>query len=245
MADISIFDLPDVGGPPVAADVIPFVDTTDTSESPEGTTKKMTVAELFTRPTLVTPVLFGTLPSGVTAPLVLSDGTTGAGSSGVPTGTDVGTWVSATVSAATVDQYCGYALLKVTTAGAHNISTQRAHAWATHTSGTVTAIQALTAVAEAGGNGGTVGAANAIIAAVSASTGATITEARGLLIGVQSSTGTIGTLVGIQIGAMTAGATNYAIRTDSGNILFGSLPTSSAGLAAGCLWNNSGVIHIV
>ena len=36
-----------------------------------------------------------------------------------------------------------------------------------------------------------------------------------------------------------------AIETTAGKIVFGGLPTSSAGLPTGALWNNSGVINIV
>jgi len=42
----------------------------------------------------------------------------------------------------------------------------------------------------------------------------------------------------------TGAATNYAIKSD-GNINMTNLPTSSAGLSAGDLWNNAGVINIV
>lgn len=41
------------------------------------------------------------------------------------------------------------------------------------------------------------------------------------------------------------GATHYFINAASGRVLLGGLPTSSAGLATGEIWNNSGVINIV
>ena len=57
------------------------------------------------------------------------------------------------------------------------------------------------------------------------------------------------TLVGLEVnatytnGAFT-GVKNYAIKT-TGNINMSSLPTSSAGLSAGDLWNNLGILNIV
>lgn len=44
---------------------------------------------------------------------------------------------------------------------------------------------------------------------------------------------------------LTAAADYRAIHTTQGNIVFENLPTSSAGLPTGALWNNSGVINIV
>jgi len=44
---------------------------------------------------------------------------------------------------------------------------------------------------------------------------------------------------------LTAAADFRAIETTNGKIVFGNLPTSSAGLPTGALWNNSGVINIV
>ena len=44
---------------------------------------------------------------------------------------------------------------------------------------------------------------------------------------------------------LTAAADFRAIETTNGRIVFGNLPTSSAGLPTGALWNNSGVINIV
>lgn len=41
------------------------------------------------------------------------------------------------------------------------------------------------------------------------------------------------------------GATHYAIHTEAGRVRFENLPTSSAGLSSGDLWNNLGVLMIV
>jgi hypothetical protein len=59
-----------------------------------------------------------------------------------------------------------------------------------------------------------------------------------------------GTATGISRGlyvnpTLTAAADFRAIETTNGKIVFGNLPTSSAGLPTGALWNNSGVINIV
>jgi len=53
------------------------------------------------------------------------------------------------------------------------------------------------------------------------------------------------TVYGLRIQNQTGGTTNYAIYTDGGNVRFGSLPTSSAGLAAGSIWNDGGTLKIV
>jgi hypothetical protein len=44
---------------------------------------------------------------------------------------------------------------------------------------------------------------------------------------------------------LTSAADFRAIETARGNVVFGNLPTSSAGLPSGALWNNGGVINIV
>jgi hypothetical protein len=44
---------------------------------------------------------------------------------------------------------------------------------------------------------------------------------------------------------ITAAADYRAIETEQGNVLFKNLPTSSAGLPTGAIWNNGGVLNIV
>jgi hypothetical protein len=56
--------------------------------------------------------------------------------------------------------------------------------------------------------------------------------------------GTITTAYGLYVNPITAGGTNYAIYTGGGRINFQSLPTSSAGLAAGTIWNDSGTLKV-
>lgn len=70
MPNISIFDLSAATAAPVAAAVLPIVDTADTFESPEGTTKKLTVTQLFTSPTF-TPTTGVLLSAATTAGSVL------------------------------------------------------------------------------------------------------------------------------------------------------------------------------
>jgi len=55
---------------------------------------------------------------------------------------------------------------------------------------------------------------------------------------------TVTTVYGIRIQNQTGGTTNYAIHTDGGYVRFGSLPTSSAGLPQGTIWNDSGTLKI-
>jgi len=44
---------------------------------------------------------------------------------------------------------------------------------------------------------------------------------------------------------LTAAADFRAIETTAGKVIFGNLPTSSAGLPSGAIWNNAGVVNIV
>jgi hypothetical protein len=44
---------------------------------------------------------------------------------------------------------------------------------------------------------------------------------------------------------LTSAADFRAIETTNGKVIFGNLPTSSAGLPTGAIWNNGGVINIV
>jgi hypothetical protein len=56
--------------------------------------------------------------------------------------------------------------------------------------------------------------------------------------------GTISSFTGLKIEDQTAAAINYAIYTGAGLVRLGGLPTSSAGLDAGTLWNNSGAVRV-
>lgn len=53
----------------------------------------------------------------------------------------------------------------------------------------------------------------------------------------------ITTVYGLNIENQTGGGTNYAIKCNGGQVNLG-LPTSSAGLTAGSLWSNSGVVTV-
>jgi hypothetical protein len=44
---------------------------------------------------------------------------------------------------------------------------------------------------------------------------------------------------------LTAAADFRAIETTNGKVIFGNLPTSSAGLPTGAIWNDAGTIKIV
>ena len=59
-----------------------------------------------------------------------------------------------------------------------------------------------------------------------------------------------GTATGITRGlyinpTLTAAADFRAIETARGNVVFGNLPTSSAGLPTGAIWNDAGTLKIV
>jgi hypothetical protein len=75
----------------------------------------------------------------------------------------------------------------------------------------------------------------------------TLAEAAGIYVNTPSlgAGSAITTLYGVFIANQTGAGTNYALKTNGGRVGLGSLPTSASGLAAGDLWNNSGVVHIV
>jgi hypothetical protein len=110
-----------------------------------------------------------------------------------------------------------------------------------------------TAVKIVAGGGVTVAANNDIVAGVLVNSSIAITAAaftgvvyRGMWIRNPTvSSGTIAENYGLYIDAMTSGTTDYAIRTLGGLIRFTGLPVSAAGLAAGTLWNNAGVVNVV
>lgn len=54
MADVPISGLTALSAAPAAADLLATVDVSDTSQAPTGTTKKITIARLFTTPTITT-----------------------------------------------------------------------------------------------------------------------------------------------------------------------------------------------
>jgi hypothetical protein len=57
---------------------------------------------------------------------------------------------------------------------------------------------------------------------------------------------TLGTIRGIYIAPTLTASTNFrAIETTAGNVIFGGLPTSSAGLPTGAIWNDAGTLKIV
>jgi len=58
--------------------------------------------------------------------------------------------------------------------------------------------------------------------------------------------GASGITRGLYVNATLTSAANFrAIETARGNIVFGNLPTSSAGLPTGALWNDGGTVKIV
>jgi hypothetical protein len=68
-----------------------------------------------------------------------------------------------------------------------------------------------------------------------------------LLNGTINQTGTSTSIVrGLYVNpTLTAAADFRAIETARGNVVFGNLPTSSAGLPTGAIWNDAGTIKIV
>lgn len=80
-------------------------------------------------------------------------------------------------------------------------------------------------------------------------TGNTHTHVAGAQFAVPDITVTSGTVTNASTvyigGGPTEGTNNYALNVNSGNVRMNGLPTSSAGLPGGTLWNNSGVVNIV
>jgi hypothetical protein len=68
-----------------------------------------------------------------------------------------------------------------------------------------------------------------------------------LLNGTINQTGTSTSIVrGLYVNpTLTAAADFRAIETTNGKVIFGNLPTSSAGLPTGAIWNDAGTIKIV
>src|SRR4051812_8404552 len=70
MSDVAISGLTALGGAPATGDLLVLVDISDTTQAPTGTTKKMTVANLFTSPTMTTVTVSSgglTVSAGATA----------------------------------------------------------------------------------------------------------------------------------------------------------------------------------
>lgn len=63
----AISQLPAMAGAPASGDLFPLVDISDFSEAPTGTTKKLTVAQLFTAPTFTGTTTVSTLTVGANA----------------------------------------------------------------------------------------------------------------------------------------------------------------------------------
>lgn len=89
--DVGIFELTALSTPPNGACVLPIVDTTDPSDAPQGTTKKITVATLFTTPNFTTSanisgasaVAFTVGLTGSSNPAFLVDTSTGSQAAGL------------------------------------------------------------------------------------------------------------------------------------------------------------------
>lgn len=122
---------------------------------------------------------------------------------------------------------------------------------ATHTSGTLTTAIGLAGAANIVGVGGTTTTVWSIMAQSQVAASVTV----GTLIGVEIRTGlgisgTVSTAIGVNIESITAansGAvmSNIAIKSAGGVWVYGSVPTSSAGLTTGAIYSNAGVLTIV
>lgn len=113
----------------------------------------------------------------------------------------------------------------------------------THTSGTLDGCIGVSSVVQGSGSGGTTTFLAGISSSVSPGT-STVTAAYGAFISVSGSATTVDQY-GVYISAAgSPSGVNYALYTAAGRINFQGLPTSSAGLATGTLWNDSGTIKV-
>lgn len=97
MADVAISGLTALGGAPATNDLLVEVDVSDTTQAPTGTTKKMTVANLFTSPTMTTVTISSGGLTVTLGGLAVSAGTTAVQALTATTGV-----FSSTVSAASL-----------------------------------------------------------------------------------------------------------------------------------------------
>jgi len=73
MSEVSIYNLTALGGAPAVGDLLVCVDISDPTQSPHGTTKNLTAANLFTSPTISNPTLTGAITAhDITADAVVS-----------------------------------------------------------------------------------------------------------------------------------------------------------------------------
>jgi hypothetical protein len=122
-----------------------------------------------------------------------------------------------------------------------------ARVFATHTVGTTTGVLlGIAGAVDVTGIGGTTSEGRSIQAAAAVTNGTlTLLSMFYVLSPTITGTGVIGTAIGLNIQNITGATTNFAIKTNGGRVSLGSLPVAAAGLAAGDLWNNAGVVNIV
>lgn len=165
----------------------------------------------------------GTLPSGLNGGTGLTMLTTQSGVIGAPTGMFFQTQTAA--SAGSVQGVEGYVT-------------------ASHTTGTVALMIGAIGNCEISGSGGTVTAARGVQGGGIVKTGATVTTFSSVIAAAPTNTGTITTLVGLDVSAMTAGGTNYAIRTSSGLVSLAGATTLGSTLNVTGIGTFSGNISI-
>lgn len=165
------------------------------------------------------------------AKAVIGDGT-GFGSNDVGIANVPG-FVASVASTVTSGTVAGSTFaFKQTAATSGAAETLRAYSWMANTSGTSVLGVAFHASGQADGNGGTTTAWDLIRAGnFVVGTGHTVTTLRQLHVTSGAKTGTITTLVGLEIDDVTLGTTNYAIRTGLGSVLFGGAAFQVNGVA--------------
>lgn len=200
------------------------------------------VGNLFVGSVLVAPTARLHVRGDGTNPIVRFENSTGTETLGLSNTGQVLTFNSNTVSTTLIVQSSHYPSIRIVGYGTFVIGTNAV-------SGTPLSISNLAGSIVYAGFGSTNGTEHygqSIAMPFSASFGSTNFSGLSLVNTINQTGGANGITRGLFINpTLTSAADFRAIETVNGNIIFGNLPTNSAGLPSGALWNNGGVVNIV
>ena len=153
-----------LGGAPATGDLLVTVDVSDSTQSANGTTKKMTVANLFASPTISSPT--------ISSPTITSPTISGAT---ISTSTLASPTITGTATAAAISASGAVSAASVATTGAADIG------GAVTSSGVVSSGGVTSSAATGPGIGYATGAGGAVTQATSRSTGVTLNTLTGTI----------------------------------------------------------------